>query len=117
MTHSRPIKKIRFRCWAEVDGVKFFGPGRADLLERIEKFGSIAKAAKAMRMSYKKAWVMVEEMNALARKPLVVPQKGGQYGGGTKLTKTGNEVVSAFKKLNKKLAAIVKKETTLLKIL
>ena len=117
MTYSKPIKKIRIRCWVEVDGIKFFGPGRADLLKHIAESGSITKAAKAMGMSYKKAWAMVDEMNALARKPLVVAQKGGQHGGGTELTETGNQVISAFNKLNHKIETIVKKETALLKIL
>ena len=117
MSRSKTIRKIRIRCWVEVDGIKFFGPGRADLLERIAESGSITKAAKVMGMSYKKAWAMIDEMNALARKPLVVAQKGGQHGGGTQLTETGHEVVRAFKKLNGKIEAIIKKETTLIKIL
>ena len=53
---------IRFRHWVFIDDMKFFGPGRMELLEHIESTGSIAKAAKLMNMSYKKAWLMVDEM-------------------------------------------------------
>ena len=53
---SKKSIRIRVRCWVEVDGVKFFGPGPADLLQRIIDFGSITKAAKSMGMSYKKPW-------------------------------------------------------------
>lgn len=117
MALSKPLKKIRIRCWVEVDGMKFFGPGRADLLEQLEKSGSITKAAKALGMSYKKAWAMVDEMNTLARRPLVIAQKGGRHGGGTRLTAAGSEALSAFRKLNQKLSAIIKKETALMKVL
>lgn len=70
-------KQIRIRCWIDIDGVKFFGPGRAELLELIDQEGSIAKAAKKMGMSYKKAWDMVDEMNTRGVKPFVISRKGG----------------------------------------
>ena len=75
-------KDIRVRCWVDIDGVKFFGPGRAELLELVEESGSISQAAKSMGMSYKKAWAMIDEMNTLGQKPYVITQKGGQKGGG-----------------------------------
>lgn len=110
-------KEIRIRCWIDIDGVKFFGPGRADLLERIKESGSIAKAAKIMGMSYKKAWDMIEEMNSKGQKPYVVARKGGQKGGGTELTDTGKKVVASYWKLCNKMHAIADKEKELLKII
>lgn len=113
---SRDIK-IRFRHWVYIDDMKFFGPGRLELLEHIEETGSIAKAAKMMGMSYKKAWLMVDEMNTHARSPYVITQKGGQYGGGTQITETGKKVMEAYKKLNAKLAAIAEAEQDLLSLI
>lgn len=110
-------KEIRVRCWVDVAGVKFFGPGRVELLERIQESGSIAQAAKAMGMSYKKAWDMVEELNTKGKHPFVVARKGGQQGGGAQLTETGKKAVAAFRKLNKRIQAVAKKETELLKLL
>jgi molybdate transport system regulatory protein len=110
-------KKFRFRLWIDLNDEKFFGPGRAELLEHIEETGSISKAAKAMGMSYKKAWAMVDEMNAMAGKPLVVPQKGGTHGGGTELTETGKKIIISYQKLISKIDAIVIKEKKLLDLI
>lgn len=108
-------KEIRFRCWIDIDGVKFFGPGRANLLALIQASGSIAKAAKIMGMSYKKAWDMIEEINARGRKPYVIARKGGKKGGGTELTKAGKKVVDSYRRLINKIHALVKKDTEILK--
>lgn len=108
-------KEIRFRCWVDVNGVRFFGPGRAELLNHIQQSGSISKAAKEMGMSYKKAWAMVEEMNTLSSTPLVTTHKGGKKGGGTEVTDTGKKITAAYEKLADKIAAVVSKENNLLK--
>ncbi|CAG4999028.1 hypothetical protein DYBT9275_02135 [Dyadobacter sp. CECT 9275] len=109
--------EIRMRHWVYVDGVKFFGPGRLELLVRIAETGSMAKAAKDMGMSYKKAWAMVDEMNALGQNPYVVARKGGQKGGGTELTETGRKVIEAYKELNRKLMKVVEAESELLQLI
>jgi molybdate transport system regulatory protein len=108
-------KEIRLRCWIDVDGAKFFGPGRLELLQEIERSGSIASAAKAMGMSYKKAWAMVEEMNARGSRPYVITQKGGTRGGGTQITETGKRVMKEYAELVMKLDAVVVKYSDVLK--
>ncbi len=108
-------KEIRVRCWVEIGGAKHFGPGPAELLELIEETGSISKAAKAMGMSYKKAWDIIERMNSRGQSPYVIRCKGGTEGGGTVLTPRGKKVLEAFNKLNTKIKAVVEKETTILK--
>lgn len=110
-------KEIRVRCWVDIESVKFFGPGRAELLTLIEKSGSISKAAKAMGMSYKKAWGMIDEMNTAGQKPYVISKAGGKKGGGAELTDTGKKVVNAYNKLISKINSIVDKETELLKLI
>jgi molybdate transport system regulatory protein len=107
-------KEIRIRCWIDIDGARFFGPGRAELLSLIDESGSIVKAAKAMGMSYKKAWDMVDEMNTRGRKPLVVARKGGDKGGGTELTDTGRIMIVKYEKLMMKLHALIEKNGDIL---
>jgi molybdate transport system regulatory protein len=80
-------------------GEAMLGPGRADLLEGIRASGSIAAAGRAMDMSYKRAWSLVEEMNAAFREPLVESTRGGARGGGARLTDTGEAVLAHYRKL------------------
>ena len=108
-------KQIRVRCWVDIGGVKHFGPGPAELLELIEETGSISQAAKSMGMSYKKAWDMIEKMNARGQKPYVLARKGGPDGGGAMLTSTGKKVLDSFNKLNNKIEAVIDREVDLLK--
>lgn len=75
------------------------GPGKAELLARIAETGSIAAAGRAMGMSYKRAWLLVEEMNAAFHEPLVTSARGGSGGGGASLTSTGAEVLDAYQAL------------------
>lgn len=110
-------KEIRIRCWITINGEKHFGPGPAELLERIQESGSISKAAEAMGMSYKKAWDIVEHMNTKGSKPYVTTQKGGSKGGGTELTQTGKKVLESYQRLKGRIDEVVKKETNLLKLI
>lgn len=80
------------------------GPGKADLLERIGQTGSIAAAGRSMSMSYKRAWMLVETMNAAFREPLVESSRGGAKGGGARLTEAGAEVLSNYRKLEEIMA-------------
>jgi molybdate transport system regulatory protein len=73
-----------------------FGPGKADLLQRIAATGSIRSAAVAMKMSYNRAWGLVREMNRNFREPLVAAARGGETGGGATLTATGKEVLARY---------------------
>lgn len=73
------------------------GPGKAELLERIRDTGSIAAAGRQMAMSYKRAWMLVEEMNAAFAEPLVFSARGGQGGGGARLTGAGETVLRLYR--------------------
>lgn len=108
------VRELRFRLWIDIDGERFFGPGRAELLQLITETGSISKAAKAMGMSYKKAWAMIDEMNSKAHTPLVIAQKGGPKGGGTEVTTAGAAIVKSYLKLMAKIKNTIEKETGIL---
>lgn len=75
------------------------GPGKAELMERIAATGSISAAGRQMKMSYKRAWMLVEEMNSLFANPLVTSARGGSGGGGAQLTDTGKQVLHHFRAL------------------
>jgi molybdate transport system regulatory protein len=77
------------------------GPGKIALLEQVAAFGSISAAARAMSMSYKHAWDLIEEMNQLFGKPLVSTQTGGKDGGGAQLTAIGLSVVTRFRAIER----------------
>src|SRR5438477_12558259 len=71
----------------------YLGPGKIALMELISKHGSISAAGKAMGMSYRRAWLLVDEVNQIFREPLVWKQMGGSRGGGAQLTRLGRDVV------------------------
>lgn len=83
------------------------GPGKVELLERIAEHGSIAAAGRAMAMSYRRAWLLVAEINASFREPLVSSQMGGRQGGGAVLTPLGQEIVRRYRALEREAAAAV----------
>ncbi len=69
------------------------------LLERIDRFGSIAAAARSMQLGYRNAWLWIEAMNRLAPVPLVEKTAGGVGGGRATLTEEGRKAVSRYKEL------------------
>ena len=94
------MRAVKSRVWIEEDGQVFLGYGRVELLKNIEKTQSISAAAKAMNMSYKKAWSLINSMNTLSDTPLVITNTGGKSGGGTVLTDYGKSMIAEFEKLN-----------------
>ena len=84
------------KLWLEKNGQFFLGKGRVELLKAIANCGSISAAAKSMKMSYKKAWAAVNDMNALSDEPLVIRITGGAGGGGTSITQVGKEAIELY---------------------
>ena len=85
----------------------FLGPGKVRLMELIAEHGSISAAGKTMGMSYRRAWLLVDEINKIFRSPLVEKQMGGTGGGGAVLTKFGQDVVQRFRAIERETAAAV----------
>jgi len=82
--------------------VSAIGPGKADLLEAIERTGSISAGARCMGMSYKRAWDLVDTMNNCFREPLVATATGGSHGGGAQVTEFGYEVLRRYREVDAK---------------
>jgi molybdate transport system regulatory protein len=82
------------------------GPGKADLLDAIAAQGSISAAARAMGMSYRRAWLLVDEMNRCFDPPLVETLKGGGVERGARVTPTGIDVLHAYREMERDAATI-----------
>lgn len=85
-----------------------FGPGKADLLAAIAETGSIAAAGRELGMSYKRAWGLVDTMNAMFEQPVVESTRGGAQQGGATLTGTGKRVLALYRSLeaNTRMASV-----------
>jgi molybdate transport system regulatory protein len=90
------------RFWLTLDGRNFLGRGRVELLQRIRETGSISKAAKAMKMSYKAAWDAVDAMNGAWQSPLVESGPSG-----SRLTEDAELLIAAFQKTEAQHAAFL----------
>ncbi len=83
------------------------GPGKAELVERIAQTGSISAAARAMGMSYRRAWQLVEALNRDYRERLIDTATGGKRGGGARVTPFGQQIVARFRAMEDKASAAI----------
>ena len=98
-----PHPRLRIRIVFGED--EMIGPGKAELLERIDRCGSIAAAGREMGMSYKRAWQLIGTLNAMFRDPLVDSTRGGPGGGGAVLTKAGREALTLYRAFEQDVTA------------
>lgn len=82
------------------------GPGKVDLLQTIHNTGSISAAGRAMNMSYRRAWLLVDAMNRCFTAPLVDTAKGGSQGGGARLTPLGEQVLQIYQQMRSEVQAV-----------
>lgn len=102
---SENTQRPRLRIRIIFDATEMIGPGKAELLERIDRCGSIAAAGREMGMSYKRAWELVSTMNAMFQAPVVARMRGGPGGGGAVLTEAGREVLELYRAFESNAAA------------
>ncbi|WP_407148536.1 winged helix-turn-helix domain-containing protein [Bradyrhizobium sp. ORS 86] len=94
----------------DLDAEDRIGPGKIQLLENIRECGSISAAGRAMEMSYKRAWDLVDEINRICRQAAVERQTGGKNGGGAMLTPFGLSLVARYRKIERDAALAVRKD-------
>lgn len=85
------------------------GPGKIRLLELIRSTGSISAAAREMEMSYRRAWLLIEEINTALKMPVVQTSTGGSGGGGAVLTPLGEMLIATYREIEAEATAIVEK--------
>jgi molybdate transport system regulatory protein len=120
---EKPIRTIlkegRFNVngslWLEHEGQRFFGPGPVELLERIAETGSIKQAAKAMGMSYKKAWDLINNLNKTGAQPFVHTATGGEKGGGSTISDEARQLIAYHRQLRERFRQFLEQESNQLK--
>jgi molybdate transport system regulatory protein len=86
------------------------GPGKVELLEAIAAYGSISAAGRALDMSYRRAWLLVADINQLFGRPAVERQTGGRAGGGAALTPFGRAVVRSYRRIERTATGAARRE-------
>jgi len=102
MTNAAALKlKIQILCGDKIA----MGPGKADLLDAIARTGSISAAGRALGMSYRRCWMLVDVMNHCWAAPLVETSAGGSKGGGASVTDMGRQVLTHYRALQDHMAS------------
>ena len=86
------------------------GPGKIDLLAAIEAHGSIAAAGRSMKMSYQRAWSLIDELNGMFAEPVVSASRGGADRGGARLTPVGKSVLTRYRAIETTTASVCENE-------
>lgn len=103
---TRPNPRIRI-IYGE--GMRI-GPGKADLLEAVERTGSISAAGRDLGMSYRRAWLLIDSLNRMFNQPVVTASSGGAHGGGAMLTPFGADLLAAYRRIEARTRAVVDEE-------
>lgn len=93
----------------DFDDERYIGHGRIQLLELIGEHGSIAQAAKAMNMSYKRAWYLIDGFSAMFSEPLIERHHGGKGGGSARLTPFGRDLLKQYREMEAKAQRVFEK--------
>ncbi len=107
---------IRLTVRVDFGSERALGPGKIRLLEAIGETGSISQAGRSLDMSYRRAWLLVDDMNRCFRQPVVTTQPGGAQGGGASLTAFGREVIEKYRSIEKQAMAATKPQLHDLKL-
>jgi molybdate transport system regulatory protein len=90
------ILKLRYKLWIEKNREKVFGDGPLDILHRVERTGSLRKAAEEINMSYSQAWNLIKDLEKRLGFPLLKRKVGGESGGGSKVTEQARDLMMKF---------------------
>ena len=90
------ILQLRYKLWLEKEGEKVFGDGPIDILRRVERTGSLRKAAEEINMSYSQAWNLMKSLEKRLGFPLLKRRVGGERGGGSEVTAEARELMAKY---------------------
>lgn len=102
---------IEYRFWISCDNKPLFGKGKIDLLLKIKETGSLRKAAEELKLSYRKAYYSVAQMNKIAEKPLVILKRGGKEGGKSELTAYAEKLIKIYLDLEQEISEYISSKT------
>lgn len=101
---------LRIRLHVHLGGGHSLGPGKVQLLEKIRELGSISAAARSMRMGYRHAWDLIDDLHRSFRRPVLEAESGGRAGGGARLTPFGEELIRRFRAMERAAQGAMAKE-------
>ena len=110
MPNARKTPLLRGKLWVEINGAAAMTEAGADLLEQIAACGSLSEAARRLRFSYRRAWMLIDAMNKRWGLPLVTTATGGKRGGGTQITERGQVVLRSYRELQLRLEHLLGEE-------
>jgi molybdate transport system regulatory protein len=102
------MDSVRLTVRVDFGADRALGPGKIRLLEAIGRTGSISQAGRSLDMSYRRAWLLVDDMNHCFREPVVTTQPGGAQGGGAALTPFGLELIEKYRSIESQATAATK---------
>lgn len=94
---TRAVPTARFRLRVTTGDEIAVGPGKISLLEAIGETGSLTAAAKRIEMSYRRAWLLLDQLNRSLKRPAVISVNGGEHGGGSELTDVGRKLIALYR--------------------
>ena len=107
-----PKAAMRFRLRITAGETIAIGPGKIALIEAIAKTGSITSAAKSLDMSYRRAWLLLDDLNRALKEPAVDSVKGGEHGGGSQVTEAGAQLIALYREIEAKAALACRTEVS-----
>lgn len=110
LANQGPLSRASLRLRIVFPDERQLGPGKADLLEAIGRTGSISSAARDLGMSYRRAWLLVDETGKLFKRPILTTAAGGAHGGGAELTDFGRALVAAYRRIEDRAAEAARAE-------
>lgn len=102
--------KVRWRMRVLYGDLIAIGPGKVSLLEAVRDYGSITAAAKSLGMSYRRAWLLLNDINSALASPAIVSSHGGASGGTSQLTEIGEQVIALYRQIEQQASAANQKE-------
>ncbi|MGU7782222.1 winged helix-turn-helix domain-containing protein [Burkholderia sp. PU8-34] len=106
--------QVSFRMRIRMGDTVALGPGKVSLLEAVREHGSISAAARSLGMSYRRAWLLIDELNRSLTSPATVSEQGGHSGGGCTLTPVGEEIVRVYREIERQAQAHCAKQIAVL---
>lgn len=104
------MTRITVRVRIYIDQALAIGPGRIELLEGVQRTGSLSQAARDMGMSYRRAWLLMQSLNDSLGKPASLAVRGGRRGGGATVTPTGRALIQVYRRTEAKVASNISKQ-------